>query len=180
MRFSQPETSSRPLPRALCVLAAMGCIALVGCGGPGSSGGGSGATARPGATAASATAGTTRAPAASPGGTVHLSGNLCVDAARMTSSIETITRAVATSTGGAQQRLVQLLKAAEADYSALASEAPGQLKGDFETIAGLFRSDAATAVKNGRVSLADVEVSVNPVTAAAARHVSSYFASHCG
>jgi hypothetical protein len=98
----------------------------------------------------------------------------------MTSSIGAITGAVTTGHGGAPQRLVKLLKAAEADYSALASEAPGQLKGDFETISGLFRSDVATAVKNGRVSLADVEVSVNPATAAAARHLSGYFTSHCG
>jgi len=98
----------------------------------------------------------------------------------MTSHIEAITGAVA-SPGTAPQRLVKLLKAAEADYTALASEAPGQLKGDFEAIAGLFRSDVATAAKNGgHVSLANVEVSVNPATAAAARHVSSYFTSHCG
>jgi hypothetical protein len=98
----------------------------------------------------------------------------------MTSGFRAITGALAGHPGGAQQRLVQLLTAAEADYTALASEAPGQLKGDFETIASLFRSDAAKAAANGRVSLADVEISVNPATAAAARHISSYFVSHCG
>jgi hypothetical protein len=179
MRFRQPPPGSRPLTQALPVLAALGCIALAGCGGPGSPGGGPGTNSRPGASATAATAGPARTPAAASGGPAHLTGNLCADAARMTSGIGAITGAAA-HPGGTPRRLVQLLTAAQADYNALASEAPGQLKGDFKTIASLFGSDAAKASRTGRVSLADVEVSVNPATAAAARHISSYFVTHCG
>ena len=178
MRVAQPRSHARLIALRLCAIAAGACVAVSACGGgaPGGSPGGSSAasapaqpTSVPARSAAAAAAGTSA-------GAYQLTGNLCSDATGVSRSAQ----AAILSAGANPHRAQRLLLTLAAVYTELGSEAPGNLRGAFDTLASFYRSAVAKATGAGQISLADINAAFHPATAAAERRILNYAVTHCG
>jgi hypothetical protein len=177
MRVAQPRTHARLVALRLCTIAAGACVAVSACGGgaPGGSLAGSSAASAP----AQPTLVPARSAADTPAGTsaaaYHLTGNLCADATAVSRSVQAAILSAAANHNRAQRLLLTLTTV----YAELGSEAPGNLRGTFDTLASFYRS-AAKAAGVGRISLADMNAAFHPATAAAERRILNYAVTHCG
>jgi hypothetical protein len=175
---NQPDTRARRAAGLLAAIAACTCVAVSGCGG-GATAGSSGPSTAGGAS--NPAAAPSSAPSAPGGaGSVHLTGNLCADAAAMNSDIRGIIPKLVANPSGRQQQARKLIANLAMTVTALESEAPGQLKGAFAKIAGFYQAVENKLASGGRLTLADVEPTAHPGVAPAVQQISSYFATHCG
>jgi hypothetical protein len=173
---NHPDTPARRACGLLAALAVCAFLAVGGCGA--------------GAISSSGTAASTTGHAATPSSaptaagattsSVHLTGNLCADAATANGGIRAITQSLVTNPAGRPQQVAKLLATVVASYTGLESEAPGALKAAFAKLASYYQTvESKLASGGGQLSLADIEPAGNQGLAPAIQQISSYLTAHC-